>query len=95
VYSPRTRRGAAEVAARLKEENEAKKALSALEKLDVESTTFELRLRALQKAVLAHAESEETEEFDKLAEKLDESELEEMRDEAEEVEGDALSVSRG
>jgi hemerythrin superfamily protein len=78
--------GAGEVAARLKEEDEAKQALAALEQLDVESKEFESKLRTLQKAVLAHAKSEETQEFDKLAEKLDTKELQAMRKQAEEVE---------
>jgi hemerythrin superfamily protein len=84
--------GPAEVAARLKEENEAKKALAALEKLDVESKEFESKLRTLQKAVLAHAASEETKEFDKLAQELDTDELKAMREEAEEVEGKSAST---
>jgi hemerythrin superfamily protein len=84
--------GKAEVAARLEEENEAKKALSALEKLDVESKEFESKLRTLQKAVLAHAHSEETKEFDKLAEELDTDELETMREEAEEVERGSANI---
>jgi hemerythrin superfamily protein len=74
------------VAARLAEEKEAKRALSALEKLDVGSKEFESKFRTLRKAVLAHAHSEETKEFDKLAEKLDTTELEDMREKAEEVE---------
>lgn len=83
--------GPAEVAARLAEEKEAKKALSMLEKLDVGSSEFESKFRTLQKAVLAHAKAEEAEEFEKLAEKLDVSALEEMRSEAEKVEGESAS----
>jgi hemerythrin superfamily protein len=81
--------GTAEVAARLKEESEAKKALSVLEKLDVGSKEFESKFRNLQRAVLAHAQSEETEEFDKLAEELDGNELQAMREQAEDVEGES------
>jgi hemerythrin superfamily protein len=78
--------GPAEVAARLKEENEAKKALSALDKLDVGSKDFESHFVKLQKAVLAHARSEETEEFDKLADELGPNALKAMRVQAEDVE---------
>jgi hemerythrin superfamily protein len=67
------------VAERLHEENEAKKALSALEKLDVDSVEFNVKIRALQTAVLAHAISEEEEEFAELAEALDEGHLQRMR----------------
>ncbi len=84
--------GPAEVAARLKEEKEAKEALSALVKLDAGSREFETRFRTLQKAVLAHAASEEAKEFDKLAEKLDTEELQAMREEAEEVEGKSANA---
>jgi hypothetical protein len=75
--------GRAEVSARLHEEDDAKKALAALEKLDVGSKEFESELRSLQKAVLSHAHSEETEEFGKLAEKLDTNKLHAMREQAE------------
>src|SRR5689334_828745 len=54
------------VAARLKEENQAKTALAELEQLDTESADFETKFRALQQAVLAHARAEEKEEFEKL-----------------------------
>jgi hemerythrin superfamily protein len=87
--------GPAEVAARLKEEGEAKKALSALDKLDVGSKEFESKLRTLQKAVLAHAHSEETKEFDKLAEKLDKAELKAMREKAEDVEAESGNARAG
>jgi hemerythrin superfamily protein len=79
--------GTAEVADRLEEENEAKTAISELGKLDVDSKEFESKFLTLQKAVLAHAQSEETKEFDKLAEKLGPKELQAMRGEAVEVEG--------
>ncbi|HEY8041062.1 MAG TPA: hemerythrin domain-containing protein [Polyangiaceae bacterium] len=85
-------RGTAEVAVRLKEENEAKKALAALEKLDVGSKEFESKLRTLQKAVLAHARSEETKEFDKLAEKLDANKLRAMRVQVEKVEQESANT---
>jgi hemerythrin superfamily protein len=84
--------GPAEVRAREKEEAEAKEALSMLAGLDVDSSDFDTQIRKLEKAVLAHAKSEENEEFDKLADKLDESELQRMRTTVQVVEAQA-SVS--
>jgi hemerythrin superfamily protein len=81
--------GDAEVAARLAEETEAKRTIAALEKLDVRSDEFETKIRKLQGAVLAHASSEEKEEFDKLATKLDESKLQAMRTQVVAAEADA------
>ena len=81
--------GVAEVAAREKEEAEAKKTLSALGQLDVASGEFDTKIRSLQKAVLAHAKSEEKEEFDKLADRLDDSKLKQMRSDVVAVEADA------
>jgi hemerythrin superfamily protein len=78
--------GTAEVAERLEEENKAKRALSELDELDVDSREFQSKFLTLQKAVLAHARSEETKEFDKLAEKVDSKKLQAMRQEAEQVE---------
>ncbi|HEY1957275.1 MAG TPA: hemerythrin domain-containing protein [Polyangiaceae bacterium] len=87
IIHPAARRvianGDALVAARLKEENEAKKALAALEKLDVDSDEFEQQFKGLQAAVIAHAESEEREEFSKLATTMDEKRLQQMRKAAE------------
>jgi hemerythrin superfamily protein len=70
--------GEAIVAARLREENAAKKALVILEKLHVDSPEFDSKIRALERDVLAHAESEETFEFDRLAATLDEAKLQRM-----------------
>jgi hemerythrin superfamily protein len=81
--------GPAEVAARVGEETEAKKAVAALSQLDVSSDEFETKIRKLQSAVLAHAASEEKEEFDKLADELDEKELKDMRKAVESVEAGA------
>jgi hemerythrin superfamily protein len=81
--------GPMEVAARESEEMEAKKALAALSRLDVSSDQFETKIRELQSAVLAHASSEEKEEFDKLTGKLDEGKLKEMRKAVEAVEAGA------
>ena len=83
--------GPREVAARVNEEMEAKKALAALSQLDVASDEFETKIRELQSAVLAHANSEEKEEFDKLASKLDEGKLKDMRKAVEAVEAGALT----
>jgi hemerythrin superfamily protein len=63
----------------LQEEHKAKKALAAIEKLDVSSAQFETELRALQADVLAHAEAEEKQEFERLGDKLDGTRLERMR----------------
>lgn len=71
------------VNARLQEENEAKKVLAELEKLPCASSEFETKFRALQQAVLAHAESEETQEFSRLASALDQSQLAKMKKAAE------------
>ena len=71
------------VEARLDEENKAKIALSELEKLDADSDEFESKFKTLQADVIAHAESEEKEEFAKLSNKLDEGRLEQMRRAAE------------
>jgi hemerythrin superfamily protein len=83
--------GPTEVAARVKEEIEAKTALATLQKLDVSSDEFETKFRMLQKAVLAHAKSEEKEEFDKLADKLDDKQLKEMRQAVQAVEAEAVA----
>jgi hemerythrin superfamily protein len=78
--------GPAEVAARVSEETEAKKVLTTLSHLDVSSAEFDTMIRKLQSAVLAHAKSEEKDEFDKLAGKLDERKLKDMREAVEAVE---------
>lgn len=67
------------VEARLSEENEAKKVLSELEKLDVNMIEFETKLSGLASSVIAHAEAEERYEFEPLADRLDQSRLERMR----------------
>lgn len=85
--------GAAEVAAREREEAEARRALATLAALEVDSHGFETEIRKLQKSVMAHAASEEKEEFDRLADKLDESELKRMRTHVQVVEAQvALSA---
>lgn len=83
VVHPRAKRelpdGDAVVSARLAEENEAKQVLAELERLDVTSPEFEAKLAKFGQDVEAHAEAEEQQEFDKLAEELDDSQLERMR----------------
>lgn len=71
--------GQAIVDARLREENEAKKALTELEKLDVDSKEFDTKLDALSKDVIAHADAEEREEFARLGGKMEPERLEQMR----------------
>lgn len=65
--------------ARLEEENEAKEALTELEKLDVDSADFVAKFGELKQDVIAHADAEESQEFDRLAIELDTAELERMR----------------
>jgi hemerythrin superfamily protein len=88
------RGGHAEVALRLQEETKAKESLAALAGLDVDSSDFETKLRTLQKAVLSHAKAEEKEEFAKLAQKLGDKELKDMRKAVEVVEAKASAPSR-
>ncbi|MEE6176221.1 hemerythrin domain-containing protein [Mycobacterium sp. 050134] len=66
------------VSARLEEENDAKKVLSELEKLEVDSDEFTQKLTKLRDAVASHADHEEAEEFAKLGEQLGADELERM-----------------
>jgi hemerythrin superfamily protein len=83
IVHPAARRvlpdGESVVAARLHEENAAKKALTELETLDVDSAEFGAKLSKLEAAVLAHAEAEEEEEFAQLGNILDADRLERMR----------------
>jgi len=82
VVHPAARReldnGEGIVSTHLAQEREAKTVLLELEKMDMQSVDFETKLRSLQEAVLAHAESEETKEFDLLANKLDPERLQRM-----------------
>jgi len=87
IIHPAARRvlegGDAIIAARLVEERTAKEALIWLERLDVDSAKFEAKFRALQRDVLAHAESEENEELSALELHLDPEQLQRMRKAAE------------
>jgi hypothetical protein len=67
------------VEARLKEEHDVKKALSELEKIDVNSLEFERKLEALKTSIVLHAEAEEQEEFERLPNELDPRRLDRMR----------------
>jgi hemerythrin superfamily protein len=79
MVHPRVRRkidgGAEIVAARLSEEHDAKVALGELEKIPCGTAEFSKGLIHLQAAVVEHAEREETEEFNLIAEQLDVDEL--------------------
>jgi hypothetical protein len=71
--------GEGEVDRRLREEKDATIALAALEPLDVDTPAFEVRFRAFQSAVLAHAAAEEADELDRLSNELDEEQLVRVR----------------
>ena len=70
--------GRAIVAERLREESEAKESLSVLETLEADSMEFDIMIRALRSAVVAHAESEERAEFSQWAEKFDDDQIAKM-----------------
>ena len=82
VVHPRVRRevdvGDAIVDALLKEEHDAKEQLSSIENIDITTQQFIDELIKLREAVLAHAESEESEEFPKLQRELDAGDLQRM-----------------
>ncbi len=82
------------VAAREKEEAEAKQVLAKLQALDASSPEFEQQLRTFQTNVLAHAESEETTELSKLQSALDQSKLANMTKQVQQVEADAAGSQR-
>jgi hemerythrin superfamily protein len=67
------------VDARLQEENEAKQKLATLERLDIDGSEFEKLFQELQADVLLHAASEEEQEFSRLADELDDDQLQRMR----------------
>lgn len=64
--------------ARNDEEKEANEVLKELEKLEVSSTDFDQKLREFQKAVDAHAEAEESEEFPAILSACDEEQRQKM-----------------
>jgi hemerythrin superfamily protein len=69
--------------ARLREENAAKKVLGELEDLNVDSVEFETKFSGLKADVMAHADSEERSEFERLGSHLDPERLARMRKAAE------------
>lgn len=79
IVHPRVRRevdgGDAIVDARLEEEHASKEQLSKLEGIDVTTNEFIDEFTKLRDAVLQHAEQEETEEFPKLQQQLDDDDL--------------------
>lgn len=72
--------GDAIVSARLREENQAKKTLAQLEEMDLDSAEFDDQLAAFAADVIAHAEAEEREEFERLADHIEPRRLEKMRE---------------
>ncbi len=78
VVHPRARREVEAfdsiVDARLEEEHDAKQLLSRIEKIDITSEEFIDELTTLRDAVLDHAQHEETYEFPKLQQELDDDE---------------------
>jgi hemerythrin superfamily protein len=83
IVHPRAKRtladGESVVNARVREEHDAKEVLAKLEKLDVQSAEFDTMLAKFRTDVVAHAEAEERQEFERLGEKLDDAALERMR----------------
>ena len=67
------------VDARLREENAAKKVLTELETLDVDSPEFDTKIRNLKARVVAHAEAEERDELSRLGDNLEPARLERMK----------------
>jgi hemerythrin superfamily protein len=82
IVHPRARAeiegGEAVVDARLQEENRAKQQLQKLESMDIESTEFKTALDQFRNDVIAHAENEENQEFNKLRRELEGEELKRM-----------------
>jgi len=84
VVYPRLRKLGAEgdsvADSRIAEEDEAKKVLAQLEKLDADSSEFDLMIREFHNAVLEHAEAEESSVFPLLEQSVDGAELQQMAD---------------
>jgi hemerythrin superfamily protein len=87
IVHPAARRSLANgeslIAMRLSEERQAKRTLMDLEKLNLDSPAFERKFQIFKVDVLAHAHSEETQEFAALARELNPKTLERMRRAAE------------
>ena len=83
----RTSEGEAIAEARLQEEDEAKKQLAELEKLDVSSAEFDTLFATIRAAVESHAEAEEREVFPLLERITDDEQLQRL--------GSALRAAEG
>ncbi|MFD5318502.1 hemerythrin domain-containing protein [Streptomyces sp. NPDC127098] len=70
--------GKAEVEARNEEEHEANEVLMSLERMDVTSADFEREFADFERAVVAHAEKEENEEFPTIRAGRSEEQLQRM-----------------
>ncbi|MFE9322228.1 hemerythrin domain-containing protein [Nocardia sp. NPDC052278] len=83
IIHPRFRRevhdGADIIEARLEEENKAKRQLADIEAVDIDSPEFDAKLAALREGVLAHADHEEHEEFNRLRSELEPDEMARLR----------------
>ena len=82
IVHPRARRNLGDgdplADARIREERMAKQQLVDLEELDVDSAEFVEKFADLRVAVLSHAQAEESEEFPRLNDDLDDKQLERM-----------------
>lgn len=82
IVHPRAKReidnGGDVIAKRLSEENEAKKILAQLEQMNTASQEFASQLSDLRDSVVAHADSEESQEFAELEKELSSEDLERM-----------------
>ncbi|HEY3630362.1 MAG TPA: hemerythrin domain-containing protein [Jatrophihabitantaceae bacterium] len=82
IVHPRTRRelgdGDLVADARLREERAAKQQIAELESLEVDTAEFVEKFAELRAAVLTHAQSEETEEFPRLRDDLEDKQLQRM-----------------
>ncbi|HEX5541520.1 MAG TPA: hemerythrin domain-containing protein [Micromonospora sp.] len=80
VVHPEARQSAGDqvIQARLREEKEAKQALSELYDMGVDNPQFDSKMDAFAKAVIEHAEREEREEFPKLREQVSNDRLRQM-----------------
>ncbi|WP_202638595.1 hemerythrin domain-containing protein [Bailinhaonella thermotolerans] len=86
VVHPMTKRIASEVAdARIEEENQAKKVLAQLKSMGPDADGFGELFEKLHQAVDAHATHEEKEEFPRLRDRCDESDLRDMADKFQQV----------
>jgi hemerythrin superfamily protein len=87
IIHPAARRvlpdGDSVIDARLQEENKAKKVLSKLEAIELDSPEFKTEFELLERSVVMHAAAEEREEFARLSGALDPDRLERMRTVAE------------